>query len=54
MDPSVLLQPLLQLWYFIPLVLLLVILCSPWFKGHLGEFVVNASARLFLAMAYSQ
>ncbi|MFL1455023.1 nuclease-related domain-containing protein [Marinobacter sp. GN3S48] len=48
MDPSALLQPLLHLWYFIPLVLLLAILRSPWFKGHLVEFVVNASARLFV------
>jgi hypothetical protein len=50
MESSVLtqLQPLLNLWYFIPLVLLLAILRSPWFKGHLGEFTVNVSARLFL------
>ncbi|WP_152205081.1 nuclease-related domain-containing protein [Marinobacter changyiensis] len=48
MDPSVLLQPLLHFWYFIPLLLLLAVLRSPWFKGHLGEFIVNVSARLFL------
>ncbi|WP_449284582.1 nuclease-related domain-containing protein [Marinobacter sp. PE14] len=48
MDPSVLIQPFLHFWYFIPFVLLLAVLCSPWFKGHLGEFIVNASARLFL------
>ncbi|MBW0147233.1 nuclease-related domain-containing protein [Marinobacter arenosus] len=48
MDPSVLIKPLLHFWYFIPFVLLLAILRSPWFKGHLGEFIVNASSRLFL------
>lgn len=50
MDSSVLtqLQSLLKFWYLIPLVLLVTILRSPWFKGHLGEFIVNVSARLFL------
>jgi|26BtaG_2_1085354.scaffolds.fasta_scaffold91832_2 hypothetical protein len=48
MDPSVLLQPPLHLWYSIPLVLPLAILRSPWFKGNLGEYVVKAFARLFL------
>jgi len=48
MDPSILIQPLLHFWYLIPLVLLVTILRSPWFKGQVGEFTVNASARLFL------
>ncbi len=48
MDPSVLIQPLLNLWYFIPLVLLLTILRSFWFKGQLRDVGVNVSAHLFL------
>ena len=48
MDLSVLIQPLLNFWYFIPLVLLLAVLRSSWFKGHLGEFIVNVCARLLL------
>jgi len=48
MDPSVLIQPLLDLWPFIPLLLLVTILRSRWFKGHLGELIVNFSARMFL------
>jgi hypothetical protein len=44
MDPSVLIQRLLILWFLIPLV---AILCSPWFKGSLGEFLANASTSLF-------
>ncbi len=53
MDPSVLIQHLLKFWYFIPLLLLLAILPSRWFKGHLGEFIVNVSARLFLDKDYA-
>lgn len=48
MDPSVLIQPLLKFRYLIPLVLLITIFRSPRSRGHLGEFLVNASARLFL------
>lgn len=48
MDPLVLIQPLLRLWYFMLLMPLATILCSLWFKGHLGEFIVNVSVRLFL------
>ncbi len=50
MDTSVLaqLKPFLHLWYFIAFVLLVTILRSLWFKSHLGEFIVNFSARLFL------
>lgn len=36
------------LWYLIPIVILAVILKSPWFKGVLGEFIVNLSAKLML------
>jgi hypothetical protein len=36
------------LWYLLPLAILLGLLKSPWFKGVVGEFVVNLSARLML------
>ena len=34
--------------YLIPLVILIGILKSPWFKGVFGEFQINMAARLFL------
>ncbi|TGN40319.1 nuclease-related domain-containing protein [Marinobacter confluentis] len=36
------------LWYLIPLAVIGGLIKSPWFKGKVGEFLVNASARLFL------
>ena len=33
-------------WYLIPLGILAAILKSAWFKGVIGEFVVNLSAKL--------
>ncbi|WP_321529346.1 NERD domain-containing protein [Sedimenticola selenatireducens] len=49
MDFSQLLKPALDvLWYLVPLLLFTALLKSPWFKGMLGEFVVNLSARWFL------
>ena len=36
------------LWYLIPLGILAAILKSAWFKGVVGEFIVNLSAKLFL------
>ena len=53
MDPSVLIQPLLKFWYFIPLVLLVTILRSLWFKGYLGEVGVNVAVRLLLGRRLS-
>ena len=35
-------------WYLIPVVIIIGILKSPWFKGMTGEFMVNLSAKLFL------
>lgn len=34
--------------YFIPLVLFIWIAKTPWFKGILGEFIVNTAVRFFL------
>ena len=38
------------LWYLIPIavLVLVIILKSPWFKGVTGEFIVNVAARMFL------
>lgn len=35
-------------WYFIPFIIILALLRSPWFKGVFGEFQVNLAAKLFL------
>lgn len=35
-------------WYLIPLVVIAGLIKSPWFKGKVGEFLVNLSARCFL------
>ncbi|MDX1757907.1 MAG: nuclease-related domain-containing protein [Marinobacter sp.] len=49
MDFAPVLQPVFNaLWYLIPLAFLAGVIKSSWFKGKLGEFLVNASARLFL------
>lgn len=36
------------LWWLVPLAILGALLKSPWFKGVVGEFIVNVSAKLFL------
>ena len=36
------------LWYLIPIAILAGVLKSPWFKGVIGEFIVNLSAKLLL------
>jgi ribosomal protein L37AE/L43A len=37
-----------SVWYLIPLFILVTLAKSAWFKGVLGEFIVNLSAMLFL------
>ena len=39
-------QLLPSFWWLLPLFVLLVLLKSPWFKGVVGEALVNLSARL--------
>lgn len=41
-------QALEQIWFLIPIGLISMIMKAPWFKGVLGEFVVNLAAKLFL------
>ena len=49
MDFFAVIYPLLdQLWYLLPLLLLAILIKSPWFKGMLGEWFINLSIRLFL------
>lgn len=49
MDIAPIFKPLLgMLWYLIPLMILVVVLKSAWFKGAAGEFMVNLGAKLLL------
>ena len=49
MDVTALMAVLLnQLWFLLPLLLLATIAKSPWFKGMIGEWLLNLSIRLFL------
>lgn len=41
-------QALGTLWYLLPLGLLIGLIKSSWFKGAMGEFVVNVAAKLLL------
>lgn len=36
------------IWYAIPIAIFTVVLKSPWFKGAVGELIVNLSAKLLL------
>jgi restriction system protein len=45
---SIIFNALSVYWYFLPLFLLLVVLKSAWFKGVLGEFLVNFLLKTFL------
>ena len=46
MDFSPLIAEVFKLWFFIPIFILIGVLKTPWFKGVLGEFVVNLSIKL--------
>lgn len=49
MEPSSLILQLLEkFWYFISIFIVLGVLKTPWFKGVLGEFIINVSAKMFL------
>ncbi len=37
-----------MLWYLIPIVILIAVLKTPWFKGLIGEAMVNFGAKIFL------
>ena len=49
MDFTPVMAPLLsQLGYLLPLLLIAVVIKTPWFKGMIGEWFINVSIRLFL------
>jgi restriction system protein len=37
-----------MLWYLLPIMILAILIKSPWFKGVIGEFIVNIAAKLML------
>ena len=45
MDFSPIYQALFSLWYLIPLFIIATIVQTAWFKGVMGEFIVNALAQ---------
>jgi restriction system protein len=47
-DISTILAPLLQLWYLLPIVIIVVFFRTPTGKGIIGEFLVNVGAKLKL------
>lgn len=48
MDFSPIINEVLKLWWMIPILLVVAVVKSPWFKGVLGEASVQFSARLRL------
>jgi predicted RNA-binding Zn-ribbon protein involved in translation (DUF1610 family) len=48
MDFTPILKQALLFWYLVPILILLGILKSPWFKGLIGEAMVNLAIWLFL------
>ena len=50
MDLSILITALISnVWFFIPVFIIVVILKSAWFKGMVGEWLVNLLIKLFLS-----
>ena len=47
-DISTILSPLLQLWYLLPIVIIVAFFRTPWGKGIIGEFLVNTATNLKL------
>ena len=45
---STVLSPLLQLWYLLPIVIIVAFFRTPWGKGIIGEFLVNTATKLKL------
>jgi len=41
-------QLISNFWWLLPLFVLIAIFKSPWFKGVMGEFMVNMATRFFL------
>ncbi len=45
---STILEPLLQLWYLLPIILIVGFFKTPWGKGIVGEFLVNTTTNFKL------
>jgi len=45
---SIVIQALMGIWWVIPIVIVVAIYKTPWFKGAFGEFIVNVAAKLML------
>ena len=45
---SIFINALTMYWYFIPIFIFITVLKSPWFKGVLGEFLVNFLLKKYL------
>ena len=41
-------QFLSTFWFLIPIIVLVAVMKTPWFKGLIGEFIVNIAAKMFL------
>ena len=37
-----------QIWWLVPLLIIVIFLKTPWFKGLFGEWLVKVSAKYFL------
>lgn len=48
MDYSPIISQVFKLWWFIPIILLIALFKTPWFKGMLGEALVKLAAKLWL------
>lgn len=51
MDFTPIFKALLPLWYFIPLFIFIAFIKTSWFKGVMGEFIVNVMAKIKLDKA---
>ena len=50
MNISLILKPvIMQLWWIFPIIVVVAILKSAWFKGVFGETIVRLSAKYILA-----
>lgn len=48
MSLSLLLNALIQTWYIIPILLILFFFKTPFFKGWIGEFIIDTISKIFL------
>jgi hypothetical protein len=44
----ILISAIKAVWFLIPIFILVVIIKTPWFKGLMGEAMVNLGSKIFL------